>query len=109
MAADLVQVYSGHEGSVRSFAWRYSTTYNRYQLISWGDDKKLRFFRVERHHVKECGHVEEGRYASRRNSGHRRATHSVAQGRDNYHCLVRPERHSAFTSADGALCDRGLR
>ena len=67
MAADLVQVYSGHEGSVRSFAWRYSTTYNRYQLISWGDDKKLRFFRVERHHVKECGHVEEGRYASRRN------------------------------------------
>jgi hypothetical protein len=67
MAADLVQVYSGHEGSVRSFDWRYSTTHNRYQLISWGDDKKLRFFRVERHHVKECGHVEDRHYASRRN------------------------------------------
>jgi hypothetical protein len=52
-AADLIQIYYGHDTQVRSFDWRFFR--GRYQLISWGADKRLCLWRVELHHVKECG------------------------------------------------------
>ena len=54
-AADLVQIYRGHDTQIRSFGWRFID--GRHQLVSWGADKKFCLWRVERHHVKECGGV----------------------------------------------------